>query len=99
MIFNIFIASTLEKSREIIEKENLHIILTDQRMEPMTGVEFLKSIIADYPDPVRILVTGYADMNAVIDSINMGQIYKYIANLTQERSCKKQLKILENYFS
>lgn len=48
-------------------------------MEPMTGVEFLKSILSDYPDPVRILVTGYADMNAVIDSINMGQVYKYIA--------------------
>ena len=47
-------------------------------MEPMTGVEFLKSIIADYLDPVSILVKGYADMNAVIGSINMCQIYKYI---------------------
>ncbi len=38
-------------------------------MEPMTGVEFLQSIFADYLDPVRILVSGYADMNAVIDPI------------------------------
>ena len=91
-VFNVFIASTPEKAREIIEKENLHIILTDQRMEPMTGVEFLKSIIADYPDPVRILVTGYADMNAVIDSINMGQVYKYIAKPYPREAMQKAIE-------
>ena len=41
-------------------------------MEPIIGFEFLQSIIADYLDTVRIFVTGYADMNAVIDSVNMG---------------------------
>tara|TARA_X000000950_G_C13605177_1_gene533015 strand:- start:81 stop:665 length:585 start_codon:yes stop_codon:yes gene_type:complete len=91
-VFTVFIASTPEKAREIIEKENLHIILTDQRMEPMTGVEFLKSIIADYPDPVRILVTGYADMNAVIDSINMGQVYKYIAKPYPREAMQKAIE-------
>ena len=45
----------------------------------MTGTEFLKLIIADYSDPIRILVKGYTDMNAVINSINMCQIYKYIS--------------------
>ena len=68
-------------------------------MEPMTGVEFLKSILSDYPDPVRILVTGYADMNAVIDSINMARCINILLNLIQERLCKKQLKMLERYFS
>lgn len=91
-VFNVFIASTPEKALEIIEKEDLHIILTDQRMEPMTGVEFLKSILSDYPDPVRILVTGYADMNAVIDSINMGQVYKYIAKPYPREAMQKAIE-------
>lgn len=47
-------------------------------MDGITGVEFLKSIIPNYPDPVRLLVTGYADMEAVKASINDGQVYKYI---------------------
>ncbi|WP_448635307.1 hypothetical protein [Pedobacter panaciterrae] len=38
----------------------------------------MESIIPDFPDPIRILLTGYADINAVIDAINRGQVYKYI---------------------
>ena len=55
-------------------------------------IEFLKSILSDYPDPVRILVTGYADMNAVIDSINMGQVYKYIAKPYPREAMQKAIE-------
>ena len=47
-------------------------------MPQMTGVEFLESILDDFPDPIRILLTGYADMNAVIDAINKGKIFHYL---------------------
>jgi len=47
-------------------------------MPNMTGVEFLESILDEYPDPIRILLTGYADMNAVIDAINKGKIFHYL---------------------
>jgi ActR/RegA family two-component response regulator len=47
-------------------------------MPKMTGIEFFESIIEFYPDPIRILVTGYTDINAVIDAINRGQVYKYL---------------------
>jgi DNA-binding NtrC family response regulator len=77
--FKVFVTSSYKEAQEIVAKENLHVILTDQRMDQMTGVEFLKSIIDKYPDPVRILVTGYADINAVIEAINEGQIFKYIS--------------------
>jgi response regulator RpfG family c-di-GMP phosphodiesterase len=44
----------------------------------MTGVEFLESILNEYPDPIRILLTGYADMNAVVDAVNKGKIFHYL---------------------
>ena len=47
-------------------------------MPVTTGIEFLESIIPDFPEPIRILMTGYADINAVIDAINKGKVYKYI---------------------
>ena len=58
---------------------DLAIIITDQRMPEMTGVEFLESIIDKYPEPIRILLTGYSDMGAVIDAINKGKIYHYLS--------------------
>lgn len=77
-LFNIFTAESALEGRKILETENIHVIITDQRMPVMTGIEFLESIIPDFPDPIRILLTGYADINAVIDAINRGQVYKYI---------------------
>lgn len=76
--FNVFTAESAVEGRKILETELIHVIITDQRMPVTTGIEFLESIIPLYPDPIRILLTGYADINAVIDAINKGQVYKYI---------------------
>jgi response regulator RpfG family c-di-GMP phosphodiesterase len=77
-LFNVFIAESAVEGRKILETELIHVIITDQRMPVTTGIEFLESIIPDFPEPIRILLTGYADINAVIDAINRGQVYKYI---------------------
>jgi response regulator RpfG family c-di-GMP phosphodiesterase len=77
-LFNVFTAESAAEGRKILETEKIQVIITDQRMPVMTGIEFLESIIAEFPDPIRILLTGYADINAVIDAINKGQVYKYI---------------------
>ena len=76
--YNIFIAISAEEARGFLSENDIHVILTDQRMPEIAGVEFLESIIEDYPDPVRILVTGYADISAVVDAINKGHVYQYI---------------------
>src|SRR5206468_2699935 len=64
---------------EIFEREEVHIVMTDQRMPEMTGVEFLRRIRGEHPDAVRLLFTGYADIKAVIDAINQGSVYRYIS--------------------
>ncbi|HRH59857.1 MAG TPA: response regulator, partial [Chitinophagaceae bacterium] len=54
----------------------------------ITGIEFFESILTTHPDPIRILITGYADINAVIDAINRGQVYKYLAKPWNEDDIK-----------
>jgi two-component system sensor histidine kinase/response regulator len=54
------------------------VIISDQRMPNMTGVELLSKSIATHPETIRILLTGYTDINSVIDAINSGQIYRYV---------------------
>ena len=76
--FNVFTAESAAEGRKILETQDIHVIVTDQRMPVTTGIEFLESIIPDFPEPIRMLLTGYADINAVIDAINKGQVYKYI---------------------
>lgn len=78
--YQIFTAISGPKAIEILEQEpDIEVILTDQRMPDMTGVEFLKSILPIYPSPIRILLTGYADLKASIDAVNEGKIFHYLS--------------------
>lgn len=76
--YKIFTAESASEGLKILEKHNIQVIISDQRMPNMTGVEFLESILVDYPDPIRILLTGYSDVETIIQAINKGQVYRYI---------------------
>ena len=76
--YKVYTANSGEEGLAILAKENIHLILTDQRMPGMTGVEFLSKLVPLYPDTMRIVVTGYSDIEAVIDAINKGQVFRYI---------------------
>ena len=87
----------------ILETKPVHVIITDQRMPEMTGVEFLEKVLVKYPDPMRILLTGYADMGAVVDAVNKGKIFHYLAkpwneeelDITINRAYQKYLEKIE----
>ena len=76
--FYVQTAESSEEGREILKNETFDVIVTDQRMPSETGVEFLVSILNVYPDPIRILLTGYTDIEAIVDAINKGQVYQYV---------------------
>ncbi len=62
----------------LMEEEEVHIVMSDQRMPGMSGVEFLSRIRRQHPLAVRLIFTGYADLRAIIDAINQGHVYRYI---------------------
>jgi len=60
------------------KNQKISLIITDQRMPKKTGVEFLKESMGIEPDAIRILLTGYTDVESVIDAINSGEVYRYV---------------------
>lgn len=77
--YNVMIAISAADAMKILESKPVEIIITDQRMPNMTGIQFLEKVLEKYPDPIRILLTGYTDMTAVIDAVNKGKIYHYLS--------------------
>jgi DNA-binding NarL/FixJ family response regulator len=71
-------ASTGLEALEYFKTHKVKVILSDQRMPGMTGVELLEQVHNNYPDTIRILVSAYSDIEAVINSINKGCVYRYI---------------------
>jgi len=75
--YNIYTALSGEEGIEILSKTDIHVIVTDQRMPHMTGVQFLQHI-PDAQDNVKIILTGFSDMESIIEAINTGKVYRYI---------------------
>src|SRR5215217_5413552 len=71
-------ATKVEEGMKLMEENEVDVVMTDQRMPETTGVEFLKHIRGPHPEATRLLFTGYADIRAVIDAINQGNVYRYI---------------------
>lgn len=77
--YKIFTAATMSQAYQLLSQHpDLRIIFCDQRMPEKTGVQFFEEIREQFPHPVRILLTGYADIESVIEAINRSNIFRYV---------------------
>lgn len=99
MKYNVLTALSGEEAMKILESKPVEVIVTDQRMPNMTGVEFLEKVIDRFPDPMRLLLTGYADMSAVVDAVNKGKIFHYLTKPWNEEELDEAIKRAHEVFS
>lgn len=90
--YTIHLAKSAQEARQILSENLIHIIFADQRMPTTTGIQFFESILEEFPDAIRVLLTGYADVDAVIDAINKGQVYRYIKKPWNELEIKHTIE-------
>lgn len=76
--YEVFTARSGTEALSILERQEIALIIADQRMPEMTGVELLQKAIIIKPQAIRIILTGYTDTSALIEAINKGHIYQYI---------------------
>jgi len=96
--YKIYLAKSGMEGIEILKNHDIHLIITDQRMPKMTGVEFLEQIIPDYPDTIRIILTGFSDVEDIIRALNKCGIYRYIVKPWNREEMKLTIdKALETW--
>jgi two-component system response regulator HupR/HoxA len=96
--YNVFTAPSGAKALEILEKEEIALIIADQRMPEMSGIEFLERTIEKYPRVIRIILTAYPDTASLLQAINAGQVYRYIVKPWDRAELKITVKrALESY--
>jgi signal transduction histidine kinase len=76
--YNVFSTTDPMAGVSIMEKEYIQVVLSDQRMPGMTGIDFFSHIKNKYPEALRLILTGYSDIEAVIGAINEGQVFRYV---------------------
>lgn len=76
--YTILTASSAEQALEVMAQNHVSVVLSDQRMPGMSGVEFLRRVKIMYPDAVRMILSGYTEVGTLTDAINKGEIYQFI---------------------
>lgn len=78
MDFDVKLAGSPDEALEVLKTCEPHVIISDYRMPFMTGIEMFEKIVIKYPNPLRVLLTAYSDVQSLTDAINKGQVYRYI---------------------
>ncbi|WP_249115560.1 HD domain-containing phosphohydrolase [Azoarcus sp. L1K30] len=86
--YRVLTAESGDEALELMAAEKVDVILSDMRMPGMTGAQLLAAAFERWPDTMRILLTGYADMSSTIDAINLGKIYRYVSKPWDDNELK-----------
>ncbi|WP_296447248.1 EAL domain-containing protein [Rhodoferax sp. UBA5149] len=87
----ILTANSGAEGLEVLSKHKVDIIISDQRMPGMTGVEFLRAAKIAYPDTIRIVLSGYTELQSVTDAINEGAVYRFLTKPWEDEQLREQI--------
>jgi len=91
-------ASSGEEAMDLLDQHEVAVIITDQRMPQMTGIELLKRTAERRPHMVRILLTGYTDLEALVEAVNCGLVYMYVSKPWNNEELKLRVsRAVEHY--
>lgn len=86
--YTIHTASSGKEGLEILKEHKICVILSDMRMPEMSGAEFLAKVKEQYPKVVRLMLSGYTDINSVTDAVNQGAIFKFLTKPWEDDEIK-----------
>jgi response regulator RpfG family c-di-GMP phosphodiesterase len=87
--FKVLLATTAEEAMKILAETKVHVLIADQRMPGMSGSEVLRLVREHHPAVRRMLVTAYADLQAIVDALNHGGVCYYIQKPWEEESVRR----------
>ncbi len=90
--YNIITTTSSEEALSILERNTIHILFADQRMPDINGIQLLERARKISPDTIRIIITGYSDIDVAIDAINRGAVFKYVSKPWNQEDIDTSIK-------
>jgi diguanylate cyclase (GGDEF)-like protein len=89
--YRVLTASSADEAFNVLATNDVQVILSDQRMPQMSGTEFLSRVRDLYPDTIRIVLSGYTDLNTITEAVNRGAIYKFLTKPWDDDALRQQV--------
>jgi FixJ family two-component response regulator len=90
--YRVLTASSGAEGLKILEENDVHLVISDQRMPQMSGTEFFAAVKEQHPHTIRVILSGYTDVDSITESINKGHIYKFFLKPWNDQSLKLEIK-------
>jgi response regulator RpfG family c-di-GMP phosphodiesterase len=90
--YRLLTATSGPEGLKLFDENGVHLVISDQRMPQMSGTEFLSVVKERYPDTIRVVLTGYTDVDAITESINKGHVYKFLLKPWNDQSLKLEIR-------
>lgn len=91
--YRMLTASSGEEGMRVLESEPVQLVLSDHRMGALSGIQFLHQVRERWPDTLRILLTGYADLQMAIDAINQGELYRFLTKPWEDLDLRQAIRL------
>lgn len=96
--YKVFTAKSAQDGIAIMRGNEVHLVITDQRMPEMTGIQFLEKIAPEFPDTIRMILTGFSDIGVIVEAINSGRVFRYITKPWDENELKMTIENAKQLF-
>jgi CheY-like chemotaxis protein len=90
--YNLLFANSGKEGLDILKDNDIHMVISDQRMPEMSGTDFLAEVRDAYPNVRRVILTGYSDIDSITESINKGHIYKFFFKPWNDLTLKAEIR-------
>lgn len=97
--YNVHTAMSGKEALNILSNNNVHVLITDQRMPEMTGLELLDKVSTQFPDVIKLILTGYSDIETIIAAINNGNVFRYLTKPWNINELRAAIEQAEELFS
>jgi len=96
--YKVHTATNGEDGIAIMRDNDIKLVITDQRMPEMTGIQFIEKIAPEYPDTIRMILTGFSDIGVIIEAINSGKVFRYITKPWDENELRMTIENAKQLF-
>ena len=96
--YQVLTAGSAREAMELLASKQVQVILSDQRMPEMSGTEFLQRVKQMHPDTVRIVMSGYTELQSVIAAVNEGALYKFLTKPWDDDQLRRHVREAFEYY-
>jgi len=96
--YQIHTATNGNDALEIMRNNDVQLVITDQRMPEMTGIQLLEKLTPEFPDSIRMILTGFSDIEVIIEAINSGRVFRYITKPWDENELRMTIENARQLF-